>query len=334
MEVPRFEASGAVSIEISKIQNIIHSELQLLERIIANKNQSNVDMANHVTNHLMQSSGKRIRPMLVILSALAVGYNDPETLHLDLACILELIHSATLLHDDVIDNSDERRHQKTAHLLWGNTASILSGDLLYAKAFRMIAELNSPAILQVLAHATEKIVEGELEHLQCRRKISTTKLTYLNVISAKTAKLFSVATQLGVMLNTSIDCVDSMSEYGHHLGIIFQIMDDILDVEGPKELGKPRGQDVLEGKPTLPLILAYEHANPTDQAELSARFSDPQTTLDDLMPYIEKTNALHLARQEAEMAGRLAADCLMCLPDSPYKQALSDLIGFALARKH
>ena len=193
-------------------------------------------MANHVTNHLMQSSGKRIRPMLVILSALAVGYNDPETLHLDLACILESIHSATLLHDDVIDNGIERRHQKTAHLLWGNTASILSGDLLYAKAFRMIAELNSPAILQVLAHATEKIVEGELEHLQCRRKISTTKLTYLNVISAKTAKLFSVATNL-VMLNTSIDCVDSMSEYDTTWVLSFKSWMIFWMLKGPKELG-------------------------------------------------------------------------------------------------
>ena len=323
-----------MSAEISKIQNIIQDELQLVERILANKNQSSVDLANSVSNHLIQSAGKRLRPMLVILSALAVGYDNPENVHLDLACIIELIHSATLLHDDVIDNSSQRRHQKTAHLLWGNTASILSGDLLYAKAFRMIAEINNPEILYILAHATEKIVEGELEHLNCRRKISTSKLTYLNVISAKTAKLFSVATHLGATLNTHIDRMDAMSEYGHHLGIIFQIMDDILDVEAPETLGKPQGQDILEGKPTLPLILAYEHASVTDQAQMDALFSNPDTRLADLQPFLDKTDALAMSRQEAQISGRLAKDCLLTLPDSPYKQALSDLVDFALSRQH
>ena len=323
-----------MSAEISKIQNIIQDELQLVERILANKNQSSVDLANSVSNHLIQSAGKRLRPMLVILSALAVGYDNPENVHLDLACIIELIHSATLLHDDVIDNSSQRRHQETAHLLWGNTASILSGDLLYAKAFRMIAEINNPEILYILAHATEKIVEGELEHLNCRRKISTSKLTYLNVISAKTAKLFSVATHLGATLNTHIDCMDAMSEYGHHLGIIFQIMDDILDVEAPETLGKPQGQDILEGKPTLPLILAYEHASVTDQAQMDALFSNPDTRLADLQPFLDKTDALAMSRQEAQISGRLAKDCLLTLPDSPYKQALSDLVDFALSRQH
>lgn len=323
-----------MSIEISKIQNIIHDELQLVERILSNKNQSSVELANSVSNHLIQSTGKRLRPMLVILSALAVGYDNPENLHLDLACIIELIHSATLLHDDVIDNSTQRRHQKTAHVLWGNTASILSGDLLYAKAFRMIAEINNPAILYILAHATEKIVEGELEHLNCRRKISTSKLTYLNVISAKTAKLFSVATHLGATLCNTIDCADAMSEYGHHLGIIFQIMDDILDVEGPDALGKPQGQDILEGKPTLPLILAYEHASTDDQAQMDRLFSNPNTRLSDLHPFLEKTDALTLARKEAQISGRLAKDCLLTLPDSPYKQALSQLVDFALSREH
>ena len=323
-----------MSTEISKIQNLIQDELQLVERMLTNKNQSTVDLANSVSSHLIQSAGKRLRPMLVIFSALAVGYDDAENIHLDLACIIELIHSATLLHDDVIDNSSQRRHQKTAHLLWGNTASILSGDLLYAKAFRMIAEIDSPTILYVLAHATEKIVEGELEHLNCRRKISTSKLTYLNVISAKTAKLFSVATHLGAMLNPSVDCADAMSEYGHHLGIIFQIMDDILDIEAPESLGKPQGQDVMEGKPTLPLILAYEFSSTEDQASLDALFSKPETRLADIQPYIDKTNALALSRQEAEISGRLAKDCLLTLPDSPYKQALSDLVDFALLRQH
>ena len=323
-----------VSIEISRIQNVVSNELQLLERIIAKSNQSDVSLANSVCQHLIQSQGKRIRPMVLILSALASGYQSHENLHLDLACIIEFIHTATLLHDDVIDNGDQRRHQPTAHTLWGNTASILSGDLLYAKAFRKIAEIKSPAVLQVLAEATEKIVEGELEHLQCKRKITTSKLTYLNVISAKTAKLFSVATHLGCMISTNIDCIDSMAEYGHHLGIIFQIMDDILDIESPNTLGKPKGQDVLEGKPTLPLILAYEHASPEDKQTIEDLFLDEKTTIEDLAPFIEKTNAIALAKQEAHTACNLAKDCLKVLPDSEYKDALADLVDFAYSRNH
>ena len=323
-----------MSIEISKIQSVIENELQALEGIIAKSNQSDVSLANGVCQHLIQSQGKRIRPMLVILSALATGYHGEENLHLDLACIVEFIHSATLLHDDVIDNSDQRRHQKSAHVLWGNTASILSGDLLYAKAFCMMAQIKSQAVIQILAQATEKIVEGELEHLQCKRKITTTKLTYLNVISAKTAKLFSVAAHLGCVINTNIDCVDAMMEYGHHLGIIFQVIDDILDIEAPATLGKPKGQDILEGKPTLPLIIAYEQASSDDKMTMESLFSNETTTVEDLRPYIEKTNAISLARKEALTAKNLAKDCLNVLPDSPYKDALSDLLDFAYFRSH
>ena len=306
----------------------------MLERIIAKSNQSDISLANSVCQHLIQSQGKRIRPLVLILTALALGYQSHENLHLDLACIIEFIHTATLVHDDVIDNGDQRRHQPTAHLLWGNTASILSGDLLYAKAFRKIAAIKSPAILQVLAEATENIVEGELEHLQCKRKITTSKLTYLNVISAKTAKLFSVATHLGCMINSNVDSLDAMTEYGHHLGIIFQVMDDILDIESTSILGKPKGQDVLEGKPTLPLILAYEQVSNEDKQVIETLFSDDQTTIDDLRPYIEKTNAIALAKQEALTACILAKDCLKVLPDSEYKNALADLADFALCRNH
>jgi octaprenyl-diphosphate synthase len=272
--------------------------------------------------------------MLVILSALASGYNQNDNLHLTLSCIIEYMHTATLLHDDVLDNSDYRRHQPTAHKIWGNTASILSGDLLYAKAFKLIAELQMPGLLSVLSKATEQIVAGELEHLQCLRKITTSKLTYLNIISAKTAKLFSVAASLGALLADTTVHADALEEYGHHLGIIFQIMDDILDISAPENLGKPRGQDVLEGKPTLPLILAYTHSSPTDQALMEKQFANPETTLDDLMPFITASNALSLARQEAHAASLLAENCLNTLPDTAYKQALYDLLQFALQRDH
>lgn len=244
------------------------------------------------------------------------------------------MHSATLLHDDVIDNSDFRRHQRTAHTLWGNTASILAGDLLYASAFRMIAEMNNPAILKILSQATEQIVAGELEHLQCHRKITTSKLTYLNIISAKTAKLFAVSAQLGAQLSPQGNLVNAMTEYGHHVGIIFQIMDDILDIQAPDDLGKPRGLDVIEGKPTLPMILAYEHLDCEDQQRMSSMFTKTETTLDDLMPFLEKTNAIQLAEQEAYTASLLAESSLSTVPETPYKQALYDLIQFALKRNH
>ena len=320
--------------EITKIQTIIARELQTLERLIISNNQSDTKFPNQVCGHLLLSNGKRIRPMLVILSALASGYTGNENLHLNLACIIEFMHTATLLHDDVIDKSTQRRHQPTVNKIWGNTASILSGDLLYAKAFKLIAELQMPGLLAVLSKATEQIVTGELEHLQCLRKITTSKLTYLNIISAKTAKLFSVATCLGAMLSDSTIYVDALEEYGHHLGIIFQIMDDILDINGPKNLGKPSGQDVLEGKPTLPLILAYTHSNPDDQLLMKKHFINPETTLKDLMPFIKASNALELARQEAHAASLLAENCLNILPDTSYKQALYDLLHFALQRDH
>ena len=323
-----------MSVKISKIQTIISNELQLLERIILNKNQSESTLANQVCSHLLLSHGKRIRPMVVILSALACDYRHEDNLHLDLACIVEFIHTATLLHDDVIDNSNQRRHQPTAHTIWGNTASILSGDLLYAKAFTMIAALNDSNILQVLSQATEKIVEGELEHLQCNRKITTSKLTYLNVISAKTAKLFAVSAELGARLSKETRYINAMREYGHHLGMIFQIMDDILDVETTDELGKPSGQDILEGKPTLPLIIAYQNSSPEVQTRMATQFANPQTTLADLMPYIQETQALDAARQEAHTASLLAENCLNILPDTPHKQALYDLITFAISREH
>lgn len=323
-----------MSIKISKIQTIIANELQLLERIILNKNQSDSELANQVCSHLLLSNGKRIRPMVVILSALATGYQSEENLHLDLGCIVELIHTATLLHDDVIDNSDRRRHQQTAHTIWGNTASILSGDLLYAKAFTMIAAINNTDVMTILSEATEKIVEGELEHLQCKRKINTSKLTYLNVIGAKTAKLFSVSAELGALLTGQTRYMNAMREFGHHLGIIFQIMDDILDINATETLGKPRGQDVLEGKPTLPLIIAYNKSSPEDQANIAERFADPETTLENLMPYIEATNAIDETLKEAHAASLLAENCLNVLPDTPYKQALYDLLTFAINRGH
>ena len=198
----------------------------------------------------------------------------------------------------------------------------------------MIAALNHPQVMQILSEATEKIVEGELEHLQCKRKITTSKLTYLNVIGAKTAKLFSVSAELGALLSGNNSAMNTMREFGHHLGIIFQIMDDILDIHTTESLGKPGGQDILEGKPTLPLIIAYTKSTPEEQAIMSERFADPNTTLQDLMPYIEKTNAINDALQEAHAASLLAENCLNMLPDTPYKQALYDLVTFAISRTH
>ena len=321
---------------IEGIQQLIANELYDLEQVITQRSKSKSKLANCVIDHLLQASSKRIRPIIVILSALANGDIQNSTDHIELAAIIEYLHTASLLHDDVIDNAKKRRNRDTAHTIWGNTASILSGDFLHAKAFQMTTELNRYDIQQVLANATEDVIEGELEHLHLNRNIHITKTQYFNIISAKTAKLFTLSSQLGSMLTSEDpDAIRAMAEYGHHLGMIFQIIDDCLDYQPSNEkIGKHVGQDIQEGKPTLPLILTYQNANPDEQKTLQKLFQDPETTLQDIQPYLTKTRALEKCQEEIDTAQTLAREALQRIPKTPYRNALDELITFASQRNH
>ncbi|MEC8063970.1 MAG: polyprenyl synthetase family protein [Pseudomonadota bacterium] len=321
---------------IEDIQQLIANELHELEVVISTQAHSKSELANSVINHLLKAHSKRIRPTIVILSALANGLIQDSTDHIELACIIEYLHTASLLHDDVIDHAKKRRSRDTAHTIWGNTASILSGDFLHAKAFQMTTDLNCYSIQQVLADATENVIEGELEHLHVNRNIKITKMQYLNIIGAKTAKLFTLSSQLGCMLATDdSNSIQAMAEYGHHLGIIFQIVDDCLDYqESNSKLGKHIGQDIQEGKPTLPIIIAYQKCCEQDQEKLAILFRDKSTTLNDVKPFLDKTHALKTCYDEIHTAADLARQALYNIPKTQYRNALENLIEFACKRTH
>ncbi len=319
---------------IENIQQLLATELHDLEIILETHSQSKSKLANSVISHLLSGNSKRLRPIITILSALAHNHPTDNTDHIELAAIMEFLHTASLLHDDVIDNAKKRRGHPTAHTVWGNTASILSGDFLHAKAFQMTTDLNNHTIQRHLADATECVIEGELNHLDKNRNIKLTKVEYLHIIGAKTAKLFSLSSQLGTLMATDDhEACTHMAEYGHHLGVVFQIVDDCLDYQKPSQkLGKNTGQDLQEGKPTLPLILAYQYAKPEDQQRIEELFLHPNTTVADLQPYLDNTQALQKSMQEAQTAAELARDALQHLQASAYKSALEQLIIFALQR--
>ena len=319
---------------IENIQQLLATELHDLEIILETNAQSKSKLANSVIKHLLSGNSKRLRPIITILSALAHNHPSDNTDHIELAAIIEFLHTASLLHDDVIDHADKRRGHPTAHTIWGNTASILSGDFLHAKAFQMTTDLNNYSIQRHLADATECVIEGELNHLDKNRDIKLSKVEYLQIISAKTAKLFSLSSQLGTLIATDDhDACTHMAEYGHHLGIVFQIVDDCLDYQKPdKKLGKNTGQDLQEGKPTLPIILAYQHASPEDKHAIEEQFLNAHSTVADLQPYLHKTDALNKSMQEAHTAAELARGALQHLQPSAYKSALEQLITFALQR--
>ena len=320
---------------LAKIQDLIGHELSELEQLIHQNTCSASTIANDVCKHLMSGSGKRIRPTILILSALATSHNpDKDKMHLDLACIIEFIHNASLLHDDVIDQASERHHKNTARKIWGNKASILTGDYLHACAFQMIASLESPLVMNVLSNAVRNVVEGELDQLKFIRNPKVSKTQYLNIISAKTARLFSVSTKLGSMIsNNHTPYTEALEAYGHHLGMVFQIIDDSLDYQLLKT-GKKPGQDLTSGTITLPFILAYENSSLQQQQALEALIQQPESKLEDALSIIEKTHAITKSFDEAKAAASLAQESLYLIPDSPYRQALDELLTFSLERTH
>ena len=310
--------------------------MEAMDEVIRVKLHSDVVLVRQVGEYIINSGGKRLRPALVILSSGAFNYTGKH--HHNLAAIIEFIHTATLLHDDVVDASELRRSKATANALFGNATSVLVGDFLYSRSFQMMVEVNNMRIMQVLADATNTIAEGEVLQLINCRDPNVNEESYLQVIRYKTAKLFEAATRLGAILSdVSPEEEESMASYGMHLGTAFQLTDDMLDYSGDyHDTGKNLGDDLAEGKPTLPLIYAMKNGS-KEQANIVSKAiqnGGGEGVLESVLKVIHETGALDYTRKKAEAESCLATEAISLLPDSQYKECLLQLAVFAVSRNH
>lgn len=320
---------------IEHIRRFIAQDMGVVDEVIRQKLHSHVALIRQVSEYIINSGGKRLRPALVVLSAGSFGYTGQH--HFNLAAVVEFIHTATLLHDDVVDESEMRRNRETANALFGNAASVLVGDFLYSRAFQMMVEVDNMRVMQVLADATNTIAEGEVLQLLNCRDPDVNEENYLRVIRFKTAKLFEAASRLGAILgNASPEHEKAMTIYGMHLGTAFQLIDDVLDYSGDhQDTGKNLGDDLAEGKPTLPLIHAIRTGN-AEQANL-IREAIKNGGIDDLKPVLEiihTTGALDYTKKCALGEIEIALSAIACLPDSEYKKCLIQLADFSVTRNY
>ena len=321
--------------DIQSIYSLIEDDMSAVDSMIQSRLQSDVVLINQLGHYIINSGGKRLRPALAILCARACGYKGER--HHNLATIIEFIHTATLLHDDVVDNSDMRRGRETANSLWGNEASVLVGDFLYTRSFEMMVEMNSMPLMKILSHTTNVIAEGEVLQLLNCNDADTTEESYLEVIHHKTAKLFEAAGQLGAVISDSSAKLESaMSDYAMHLGSAFQLVDDLLDYsESSDVIGKNIGDDLAEGKPTLPLIYAMRQGDEQQAKVIREAIEQGQRDkINDIITIINETGAIAYTAQAAKNEVDLAKACLSILPDSEYKQALIALADFSIERNY
>jgi len=315
--------------------SIIVDDMQAVDAVIRHRLHSDVPLVRQVAEYIVAAGGKRLRPALLLLAAGASGYRGTQ--HHQLAAVVEFIHTATLLHDDVVDESALRRGRDTANALFGNAASVLVGDFLYSRAFQMMVAAGSMRVMEILAEATNVIAEGEVLQLMNCRNADIDAEDYLRVIRFKTAKLFQAATRLGGVLGGVSPAVeDGLANYGMHLGTAFQLVDDVLDYSGDETAtGKHLGDDLAEGKPTLPLIHVMRHGS-REQAACVRRAIEQGAGEDfaAVLAAIHATDALGAAKAQAEREARAAIDALSSLPPSVFRDALVDLCTFAVARNH
>lgn len=313
----------------------IAADLGAVNTVIRQQLHSDVPLVNQVAEYIISAGGKRIRPVLVLLMANACAYQGAA--HHSLAAVIEFIHTATLLHDDVVDESSMRRGKLTANALFGNAASVLVGDFLYSRAFQMMVTVDNARVMRIVADATNVIAEGEVLQLLNMHNPDVDEEDYLRVIRSKTAKLFEAAAQLGALIAGADESgIDAAGEYGRSLGTAFQLIDDVLDYSGnADEIGKNVGDDLREGKPTLPLIYLMKHGTPA-QRELvrSCIENGDEQHFNDILAAITASGALEYTRQEATKAARRAAEAIGTLPDSTYKHSLLKLSTFAVDRNH
>ena len=326
---------NSIIVDISPIQRLIADEMARVNTFIEENLASDVSLINQLGQYIVNSGGKRLRPALVILSSKVLGYEGDK--HINLAAIIELIHTATLLHDDVVDASLLRRGHQTANQRWGNEASVLVGDFVYSRAFQMMVDINSLSIMRVLSEATNTIAEGEVQQLIYRHRPETSEENYLDVIRNKTAKLFEAAARLGSIISKKTkDDENAMANYGRHLGTAFQLIDDVLDYSSSEiELGKSIGDDLSQGNPTLPLL--YAMWNSTKDEEKIIRHSISNGSLENIeliKDTINSTGAISYTIEIAKRESELAINALDKLPQSEYLDALYMLAKFSVDRQN
>ena len=309
--------------------------MEAVNAVIRQRLHSEVTLVNQIAEYIIGAGGKRIRPTLVLLIANAYAYQGSA--HHELAAVVEFIHTATLLHDDVVDESSMRRGRQTANALFGNAASVLVGDFLYSRSFQMMVGLNNMRVMQILSDATNVIAEGEVLQLLNMHDPDVSQDAYLNVIRSKTAKLFEAAAQLGALIAGASDAeVEAAGDYGASLGTAFQLIDDVLDYAGDAEtIGKNLGDDLREGKPTLPLIWLMENGSP-EQRQLVRDCIEQgdEQHFEAILTAVTTSGALDYTRNAAHVAADRASAAIAAMPDSSFKQSLLQLCVFAVDRDH
>ena len=321
--------------DLSAIRAPVSEDLQAVDELILQRLQSNVVLINQIGHYIVGSGGKRLRPLLVLLAARACGYRGER--HIDMATIVEFFHTASLLHDDVVDGSELRRNRDTANAVWGNEASVLVGDFLYSRAFEMMVDVGIMRVMDVLSHATNRIAEGEVLQLLNTHDPDTDESRYMEVIERKTATLFEAGSRLGALLSeVPRELEDRLAAFGLHLGIAFQLVDDALDYDSDSEtIGKHIGDDLEEGKPTLPLIRAMAVGTDAQRGMLRKAVEEGgRGRIDEVVAAIVETDALSYTAQLAKRHAALAREALDDLPDSDAKRSLMATADFAVARRY
>ncbi len=320
-----------------QLRSVVESDFSAVNDCIIKQLHSEVDLVENIGHYIVEAGGKRLRPLLVLLAAKACNIQSNQ--HIPMAAVIEFIHTATLLHDDVVDRSNLRRGRPTVNAQWNNPSSVLVGDFIYSRAFQILVQIGEMRIMEIMADTTNKIAEGEVLQLIAKSNPESTESDYMRVIENKTAILFEAAGQCGAILaQRGEDIETALRQYGRHLGIAFQLVDDLLDYAGNTEsLGKNIGDDLAEGKPTLPLVYAMSHAA-SDEIQvikncLIAEAVD-DSALRDVIDIVDSTGALEYTRSLAEKQADMARACLGELPDSEYKQALLDMVDFAVNRQN
>jgi octaprenyl-diphosphate synthase len=328
---------GSRAPSLDALMALVAGDMNGVNAVILERMQSKVALIPELAGHLIAGGGKRMRPMLTLACGTLLGY--PGTRHHKLAAAVEFIHTATLLHDDVVDGSGMRRGKRTANLIWGNPASVLVGDFLFSRAFELMVEDGSLKVLKILSHASAVIAEGEVEQLTAQRQIDTDEDHYLEIISAKTAALFAAACRVSPVVAEASEAAElALEAYGRNLGIAFQLTDDAIDYSSDASvMGKPQGDDFRDGKMTLPVILAYARGTEHDRAFWRSAIGGDRVSDDDLVhatALLKATDALTDTVERARQYGRRAVDALAIFPASKAKAALIEAAEFAVARAY
>lgn len=320
---------------LESIRGLVSNDLEATNQFIITQLESKIPLIREILEYVLSCGGKRVRPMILLLSARALATKSDK--HIDLAAVIELIHTATLLHDDVVDGSTLRRGNQTAHTIWGNEASVLVGDFLYSRAFQLVVGLKHERVLDIFSQSTHYIAEGEILQLMNCKNADTTEAFYYDIIQRKTAKLFEVAAELGALLSTdNEDQIRAMHDYGLNLGLAYQLIDDALDYnQSADETGKNVGQDIADGKTTLPLIHAMRKSKGTDLELLRRSIQNGSSeNLSDILGIIESTDAIKYTADAARQHAIKAKQALAPIAQSPYRKALEDMSDFVVERTY